>query len=739
MKPNYSLRNTFSGLFLAACLAACSKAPEDASTSTAAPPAAAAASATPAPATYGFMSQIPQDVQWYTAMYNARKVWQRFVSSRALATVRASGIFQTRLNGAAPVPGGARKALDFFSSNEKAISDPRVLELRHVLGDALGAEWFMSFSPGTTESLQTWYQLLREFRTQQRMQMFRAFAPGGAGKANPNWMPGAIPALAPYVHSLQCPPIVMGFKMSTQKTGLETEINRARRHLPAAVVSGTFSLGDKAFTSWTFVAGTLIPPDKQEKLKTFLETNIPDKAAADDCFQGILAKKVEACFGYVGDYFLLSLGPDHSHLKLAATPAESLLARPELGVFTPYGDKAVFSVAWSCQKILELLSQQQDVALLPAFESAKASLGSTLSDADVQKIEADLRRIDAKGQTLMHPSVIQAAAAVSYWKDGLHLEEYGGVLPAGLGSGKPLTFDAADVPSNFFWLNTQADPAFGKGMLDWLQDIAKTALDVYHHSVMPKLDPQKGPQFGMVEGLVLPRLIQLYHITRDQFLSSLGAESAVAVDLNGAVPPLPTVPSILVAKGKMPRVAFIRSIVDRQLLGKSWQSYLDLARQLAIFLPAKMQPPGGLPDAQHKDVPGGEMYFYPLPLDTGDLLPNVTLSGTSAFIESTSPSYASDISGALKAGASGAPSSAKFELRLTAAYDFAEAWIHLANDSQGAFFQNKPDAQARFQRNVPKMLELLKGARLFQGMEGRFYEENGGLRLSAVFHIHDIP
>jgi hypothetical protein len=193
-----------------------------------------------------------------------------------------------------------------------------------------------------------------------------------------------------------------------------------------------------------------------------------------------------------------------------------------------------------------------------------------------------------------------------------------------------------------------------------------------------------------------------------------------------------------VAKGKMPRIAFLRDIVNDKLFAQSWQSYLDLARQLGVFLPPKFQIPGGVPDAQHKDVPGGEMYFYPLPLDTGDLLPNITISGTSGFIASTSPSYASDLSGALKSGASGPASAFKFELRLTTAYDFAETWVGLVAEHPELFFANKPDAQARFMRNEPKLLQVLKSARILQGMDGRVYEENGGLRISSVIHIHDI-
>jgi CRISPR/Cas system-associated protein endoribonuclease Cas2 len=85
--------------------------------------------------------------------------------------------------------------------------------------------------------------------------------------------------------------MVFGFKMSTQKAALEAEIDRVKKRLPPAVAIAGFNVGDKPFTSWTFVAGNIIPADKQALLKAFLEANIPDKAAADDHFQALLARK----------------------------------------------------------------------------------------------------------------------------------------------------------------------------------------------------------------------------------------------------------------------------------------------------------------------------------------------------------------------------------------------------------------------------------------------------------------
>src|SRR5579862_2432770 len=714
-------------LLLAASLAACS--PKQSTETAAPPPGAPSKAASPASAgdTFGFMSQTPGDVEMYMAAFNSRDVWRRFVHSKAYAALRESHLFRHHFESLARPP-GARKALNFLSPNaEAAVTDPNLLKWRHIAADALGTEVFMSCAPGGTQA----FAALQQFQTEIRIQQMK-----GAGGPPNQWMQTAVPSLAPFIETLQIPPIVLGFKMSAQKQALQEQIEYVKAKLPPTVAVATFNIGDKPFTSWTFVAGSLIPADKQQKIHDFLDKNIPDKVVADRYFQSLLARKAEVAFGYVGDYFLVSLGADHAHLKLAATPADSLLQRPELSVLGPYAGKNIWMTSWAAQKSLETLVAQRGSALLPVFEGIKA--GAHLSPQDNEQIETDLRRIDTKARNLFRPAVIQAAVSVSFWHDGLRAEQYGGILPAGLATGKDLTLGSTDLPANFIWGDGQEDPAFVAAFLDWVEDITNTGFSFYHRALLPKLNAVQQQQSAMAEAMALPRLIDLYHITRDQLLKSFGTETAGGIDLNGAVPPLPNIPPAIQQQGKIPRLAKVREVKDPKLLAQSWQSYLALARGIAAMLPPTMQAPGGIPDPQHKDLGGADMFWYPLPINAGDLLPNVAVTaGAKNWIFSTSPDYAAAMNAALVKGApKDANTALKLDIHMTAFYDFAETWIKLLAGHPELI--KKPDAAANFNRYEGHILTLLKAFRVLQGMEVRYFEENGGLRVSTVVHVRDI-
>ncbi len=721
-------------------------------------------SSTPAPAqaqaglddSFGFMSQTPANVEAYVGCYHAGKTWQDVVHSKAFANLRSNALTRKAVAAAqmglaladqfrhlyAPMTSGSTAVASATASPAVVaagiLSDPRWAGLKHILGDALGNEFFLSFAEGATSKLETWQAFQKETRLLQFKGQIASLT-GSNGKSG-MWTADALPQLAPYLKTLEVPPTVLGFKVLTQKVAIQQQIDSLEAKLPATVIKAAFDVAGKPFKSWTFVAGSLVPAELQGKWRAALEKEVGDKAVADGYFDALAARKLEVAFGYIGDYLLVSIGTDHAHLKVAASRGESLLHIPEMSVLKPYASESIFTTAWTSQKCLDIYYQNTRVELLPFFEEARPSVDAYLSPEGSLRLESDLRRLDEKAKNLFKPSKIQAQVAVSFWKDGLHSEAYGGVMFAGLNSQHPLRFEATDTASSFFWAGKQADPAFSAALVDWVEDLTSSLFGVYHTAILPKLPDAQRMQYSMVEGLVLPKLTALYQITRDQLLKSLGTEAAVSVDLNGAMPAMPLVPLPVQQGGRMPRVALLRNVNDPKLLSQSWTSYFNLAQEISMMLPPTMQMQGGLAQPKSKPAAGGTTYFYSLPMETGDLLPNITISSTHDLIASTSLSYASEVDGLLsKALATDSlPSALKIDIHMTALFDFAEKWIGVASQNTDTFFKGDPSAAARFKRNEIAITGLLKSLRAFQGMEGRLYEENGGIRFSSVLHVHDI-
>ena len=196
----------------------------------------------------------------------------------------------------------------------------------------------------------------------------------------------------------------------------------------------------------------------------------------------------------------------------------------------------------------------------------------------------------------------------------------------------------------------------------------------------------------------LPKLTELYKISRDQFAKSLGSESAVALDLNGEIPALPMVPAPFHDGGRMFRFAYLSDVQDRALLGQSWAGYLKLARDTAQLVPQAAMLPGGIPDATNEVVDGVTLSYYQPSLQTGDLLPNIATTDKT-FVMSTSRAYSLALTkAAVKAAAPAKPMSLDFHVNFKPAFDFAD---HM-DGARGAVSQYLLPAATRRKRSSSK-------------------------------------
>jgi hypothetical protein len=172
-------------------------------------------------------------------------------------------------------------------------------------------------------------------------------------------------------------------------------------------------------------------------------------------------------------------------------------------------------------------------------------------------------------------------------------------------------------------------------------------------------------------------------------------------------------------------------VQDRGLLGRSWESYLKLAREVARLIPQTAGIPGGLPAPKSEAVNGVTLSYYPLPLPTGDLLPNVAVTD-GAMVMSTSPKYSLELAGA---SAKPLPDSKALavDLRINpgAAFEFLDKWVALAGDHPEVVFPGRPDKAAEFRKNQPGIVALLQSLRAIGGIEYQVYEENGRRRVSS--------
>lgn len=492
--------------------------------------------------------------------------------------------------------------------------------------------------------------------------------------------------------------------------------------------------GNIPFKSFAVTVSKVLPPARQDQLKKMIATDVPDAATADDIFQSLLARHFEIAYGFVGDYFVVSIGADHSHLEFVSNFKDSLLARPETAVAANYTYNPLFSFSWTSAEFFTVA--QDRLELTPFYERVKADLAKTLAPADAQKLEGDLCRIDEKGRAVFDAK-IQSMVGVSYRDHGLRCEVFGGLKPPALAASNPLKFSGVPTDSSFLWVDSQTDPAYSAAFWSWFEDLATTGYDTFQRLGVPKLTDGQRVQFGVLQNLAVPKITEFYKIAREQFGKALGNESALALDLAGEVPDLPMIPPSFHDGGRMPRLAYLSDVRDRARLGQSWDGYFKLARDIALMIPQTAQLPGGLPGPKRETVDGVTLSYYPLPrFQTGDLLPNVATTDKT-FVVSTSRSYALDVSkAAVKPVSSQKPLALDFRVNFKAAFDFADKWLALAAQNPELFFP-KDSAQAEnFKKSAPDLAVLLRSLRAFEGIKTQVFEENGARRVSSAIRWH---
>ena len=658
---------------------------------------------------YGFAAQTPKESEGFIAVYNLKKLWQDFLVSKTGMALRSAPSVQQAFSDPA-----LRTGID------EAKKEIGVKQLRPLVTDLFGDEIFVILSHGSAQRLHAF----QHFNNELRLEDFLSGIASALQIEKSGEKLGAYLAIyKANADSLQIPPLIVGGKVSTQKAALLQELERLENKLPVGVDKASFNFnGNHPFKSLVFNVSKLLSPDLQEQFKQALAAKISDPKAVDEIFQSVMVRKIEIAYGFVGDYFLASIGTDHSHLKLASNFGDSLLARPELAVAAQFVDKPALSLSWGDKSLVAL--SLPHYKLTSVYSYLKPTIDANLSGIDFKKLEADLARIDTKAASVF-PTEVDPLVSIIYRDRGICSETFGGMKSHGFDKVVPLKFAGVPSDSTFLWMDAQSNPTLNAAYWDWLGDFVATGYDWFQTLGAPKLPATQKMGFAVFQSLAVPKLIDLYRISRDQFSKSLGNESAVALDLGGEMPRIPLMPEPILKYGKMPRLALLRDVRDRKLLTQSWESYFKIARDVAVMIPQTAQIPGGLPEPKFTTQDGITVSYYPLPLATGDLLPNIATTDHT-LVMSSSQSYAIDLTKAM-AKPQGAAKSVIIDLRLQtkAACDFLDQWVTIAIANPELIFPGKPEAAAEFKLRQPGISLLIRSARSISEVECQVFEENG--------------
>lgn len=216
-----------------------------------------------------------------------------------------------------------------------------------------------------------------------------------------------------------------------------------------------------------------------------------------------------------------------------------------------------------------------------------------------------------------------------------------------------------------------------------------------------------------------PHLVAVWEAMSGDFRAGLGGETALIMDLNGTVPPIPGVPQSVADEAKFPRISVVSPVVDRAKLAASWDK-MNIGIMGALKEYGAMQGqeiPMQKPISSERD--GYSTWFFSMPFFNDDFLPSVTV-GDQWFAASTSKNQALDL--LARAGSGEAGKGLRMQVNFAALAAFA-------NETLDVIAKN-PDAVPMNEDDMTQIRNLATALADFDKLSAHVRRENGQLRSS---------
>ena len=677
------------------------------------PAASESGDATVSESTGGFAARLPKSTEGFASFYRLNELWDGFANSNFVKRLMNHPVLS--------------RELDLDSLKAEWDRNPQMQEAVALAKEIAGKEVIVAIPEGFTGNAvrlaKALGPVLSSAFTSGMQRSVKAAAGQAAVADKPRFddliasqSPAQLQAMLTDLTDSDVPPLLIAAKAGGAREKLDGLVKQALDSMPPdaqqVFEKTTFKADGKyEFQSVLLLVSKAMPPPEVEKMKAEFSSMTGDPVKGAALAEKVLAKTIELSWGWVDDYFVFAIGKDHSHVKLASA-ADSVLHVPEV---------SSRAAAWQAKKPLSLgyVSQKTARALTEVFGGmtdtliSLVELGAGQSPIPLDGIIADLRNISTRAKTVW-PNDASAMVAASWWDAGLHSEYFGGPKVRAFDSSKPLTYGSLAGPATVFLSESRVNEAESNKVFAFFEEACATIYASYQKNIKPGLPAEMQGNIGMGEAIGIPMIKGLWKSVQD-FRTSLGSESAVLVNLDGAMPDLPQVPAEL--KGaKIPRLLVVSDLKDRTKLSESWQGVGSVISSVIALSKAPMK-------AEPTEKKTGEMtsWGWELPMDTGDFWPHTAVSGTRWYL-GTSPAFTSETA-AKSPAPSGPACGAHARINFNAVWDYAASIVPLT--------PNLPEQK----KNMSDILDL---CRVLGELEVRTGDDNGEAHSTVFLDIRDL-
>jgi len=690
------------------------------------------ASAEDRAAKLGFAKHLPKNIAQYDAIFNGRKAFERVINSDlgALILERMADMGMS---------------LDNLKGNDAVETQIAIYS----------EEYFSAYGKGTAETYDQAVQFVNRLAYYgARFGVFMGdgfvregedFEPSGPKPFMEGPFKGAPAELVKIFSKLNMPSYYQGAKVSDEDTReLVAEqmekIVSSLNFVEGACEAITIKRGDTEFSGYKISGEQLaemIDDDTVEEMQAVFE--IDDINA----FKAALAKKnLVAVSGVIGDYVILFFGSSEDDFVIVDDVADSLCASENIVFLDPYLGKDILSVGLRDAEVIHTIGNVEAIGYR-IFSSIARGFSSGLSEAgslgDTQDLEALLDSLDSQGRKLASMFGGTDAGYVAFIEDGLKIESIGGSnMPA-------IDFDKshslaplATGDGTFFFANWTSNESYNKKVMEYVDTLGETTYLLTKRIAALDINDRDFDDFkeslDMFDKSFRSDVLEIWKALREDMADGLGAETAIVMDVNGSLPKIPSVPSAVLKEGKMPRIAYVSTVSDRDKLKSSWTRLNTSAENIlkTVSEMAGKEIPMQEPMSSEKN--DLTTWFIPILFQNNDFVPSVSVSDD-LFFASTSKKFSEGLAERFKQGGGESRKGAWLHVDFNLLHDYAEQWLDLVDKNADELIPSK-SAREDFFENKSDIEALMKALRSVESLTVHTRQEGGRTRTSLHLKTH---
>ncbi len=624
----------------------------------------------------GFINRVPATTEAYTAVYGLGPVLQEAAASAVGKTLLGA------LTADSPVAGWS----------ELLRNHPGAARWLTLLSEAGAEEVFVALAPGATAQLEAMQALQRRLDAAGLDAALTSLGNREEGGGAPPVMPDAAAAWQAWIEGAQVPPVLFGAKAAAHRAQIDAAMAELEQSLPEGVEKDRTTLeGVGEFRRLRSNVATLLPAPARVALRDKFTRDLGDIAAAARLMAALEEKQVTLCHGWLGDYFVMSVGQDSRALAFSPDFSGSLAATPDLARLLPFLGQGVFSLSHALPALVAAAANPPPIAEYVAvlLKAARAS-GPAERLAGLEQQAAELQK---EWEQLLVPPAGSLTSITSRDAGGWTTEIFGGSLEPRLAE-SPAELPVAGPPGTAFVWGEVLRPGYTARLYDAAGRTAAWATDLLQSVGPAYLTPEASMQINGMLGSLAPLVQEAFGTMRSLWTEALGDQAVMWVSLGGDVPATPFLPPAVAGPGKLPELAWSVPVRDRAALTQAWQSLQGLLPKVAPLLPAAAGGlAAGLPAPMEQTFPAGTSFFYALPFVGPSLTPNVTFNAKDRWILATSLPYAQRLA-APDPAAKPVPRVQVVALEGAPLWDFADAWLATMAAAPDFFNPEDPAAAA---------------------------------------------